>query len=63
MRPDYVGGVAAALLTFWALVGLADRPTQPEPIQAPQQAAEAALSTRGEWQHPDPRTLQRFPGP
>jgi hypothetical protein len=55
--------VAAAALTFWALVGLADRHHQPQPSAPPPQPAALMPEPRGEWQHPDPRTLSRFPGP
>lgn len=40
--------LAAVLLAAWALVGV---------ISTHQSQG------RGRWQHPDPRTLARFPGP
>lgn len=52
--------LAAAALTFWALVALADRPPQPP---APQPPARPAAVVPEPWQHPDPRTISQFPGP
>ena len=53
--------LAAGLLTFWALVALADRP-KPQPpaaaTPAPRVTAPAAPSALG-----DLSTLDRFPGP
>lgn len=53
--------LAAGLLTFWALVALADRP-RPQPpaaaMPAPRVTAPAAPSALG-----DLSTLDRFPGP
>lgn len=53
--------LAAAALTFWALVALADRPPQPTPHQPRPLPVAPELSS--DWQHPDPRTLTQFPGP
>lgn len=53
--------LAAAALTFWALVALADRPAR-QPIQQ-QPAPRPAAVVPEPWQHPDPRTISRFPGP
>jgi hypothetical protein len=52
--------LAAAALTFWALVALADRP-QPTPLPTAQTLPTTA--TPDSWRLPDPRTISRFPGP
>jgi hypothetical protein len=55
--------LAAAALTFWALVALADRP-QPTPLPTPQTMPTTTSSaTPDSWRLPDPRTISRFPGP
>lgn len=61
-RAGALGGIASALLTFWGLVGLADRP-KVSPALQPLPAATEAPQQMQAWQQPDPRTLQRFPGP
>ena len=61
-RADVAGGLAAALLTFWGLWALADRPQIPEASQPLPAAAEVTQQPR-QWQQPDPRTITRFPGP
>jgi hypothetical protein len=53
--------LAAAALTFWALVGLTDHKPQPTPPQP--RPVLVVPELRSEWQHPDPRTIARFPGP
>jgi len=55
--------IAAALLTLWALVSLADQPKPPPAPLAPAPAlspagAPAAPSALGDF-----RTLSRYPGP
>jgi hypothetical protein len=61
-RTDALGGLAAALLTFWGFWALADRPRIPEASQPLPAAAEVTHQPRP-WRQPDPRTLTRFPGP
>ncbi|MEN9766728.1 MAG: hypothetical protein RLZZ32_688 [Cyanobacteriota bacterium] len=53
--------LAAAALTFWALVALADRP-QPTPLPTAQ-TLPTTTATPDSWRLPDPRTITRFPGP
>lgn len=61
-RADALGGLAAALLTFWALAGLGDR-FEVRPALQPLPAATETTHEPQRWQQPDLRTLQRFPGP